>query len=959
MDDQWPWEPDHDPDPDPNQVNPTSDNSIHIATSYDQIDEVLTLLEEGTDINSISPEGWTALQVAADRNRPAIARILLRIGADTGIKRKGSTALHIAASRGHREIVELLLTYGAGPNVKRHDGKTPLHLAACRGRGDIVALLGDVESNLEEPCDDRGFTALHLACERGHIRCVDELLSAGANCDSRSTYGYTPLMTAAKSNYPEIADILLDFGADVDAIASCGRTAVICAVYAGSSDVLEVLISAEADLNIVAREMYSALSTAIMENRPEIALLLLEHRVDVDRHYGEERLTALHLAVSNDQHEIVEALLARGVDLESCDASGDTALQLAVQRNQMDTVEILLHNGAPINRRNERTGETVLHDAVKRGLVDMTQLLLARGSHAFILDLDNLQKWKCHPGDEDIDDEDFETCKVLVETAAVTEMDTLSSEQLQYIQDSDRCAMGTEAMTNTSDTDLRRPPTNPIYEITDQITFEWFITQFQDKVIHEGVKCDGPHCPNQSESLCGIRYRCVWCDELDLCSTCIGSTIDTHEHWHPLMRCLLPTHISTINNLDEDNRETYVRLGLQGEVRPEDVSHVVCAVTDEIAVQQLRIDLETEMDLDLDWTEAIALLFKAEPNLFVMCKVARAEGVQSWGSGTETGEIIGGVRICKVYDPGELDQKFSIGGSSSTPETKTPCHNPHLLTYPSNDTPKRYDRQDLIPDNYEHDTPNTTRLIDLKPGTSDDKLEIELRIVNLMTCPDYEVLICTTEDNTYEQVNMDSTGKIGNHLKSAIKSRHTIYCHDISGHETFLTVSTGLRDALKRLRGPHETKTFWIEQLSVNPGNPEERASQEELKKEVYSQAQRVVLWIGNEDMYTDIVFDIYRRLALVHRDLKSLPSPMEFTRVTDLTDLDQLVWNAVFEFLDRPAVRRCWDVEGICTGKTQRVIIRCGDCEIDWVDLSAAFEVLSSESWVTMRDGEEMGWVF
>src|SRR5664279_3064086 len=85
-------------------------------------------------------KGDTALHVAAAAHRPAIASLLLDLGADVGARnRRGTTSLHHAAAgapesqrydpEAQVETIRVLLAAGADPEAVNKDGATPLHRA--------------------------------------------------------------------------------------------------------------------------------------------------------------------------------------------------------------------------------------------------------------------------------------------------------------------------------------------------------------------------------------------------------------------------------------------------------------------------------------------------------------------------------------------------------------------------------------------------------------------------------------------------------------------------------------------------------------------------------------------------------------------------------------------------------------------------------------------------------------
>jgi ankyrin repeat protein len=125
------------------------------------------------------------------------------------------TALHPACSGGHVEVVTLLLAGGAQVNVQdwvscvfdscdlsSQRGYTALHLACSGGHVELGILLLSAGASIGVQtevrsgrrinkscfhfiCVQDGKTPLHLACARGAVGLVSELLAAGVQIEAR------------------------------------------------------------------------------------------------------------------------------------------------------------------------------------------------------------------------------------------------------------------------------------------------------------------------------------------------------------------------------------------------------------------------------------------------------------------------------------------------------------------------------------------------------------------------------------------------------------------------------------------------------------------------------------------------------------------------------------------------------------------------------------------------------
>ena len=137
----------------------------------------------------LSTEGWfdaervaymTALDIAQERKNDAIAKLLLREGAQKS--KDFSTELETfmdAASQGRIETVKTLLKNGLDVNSK-HRGYTALMAAAFRGQADVVEFLIKNGADVNITLDDR--TALDFAREFAgyRSRVIRALLEGGA-----------------------------------------------------------------------------------------------------------------------------------------------------------------------------------------------------------------------------------------------------------------------------------------------------------------------------------------------------------------------------------------------------------------------------------------------------------------------------------------------------------------------------------------------------------------------------------------------------------------------------------------------------------------------------------------------------------------------------------------------------------------------------------------------------------
>ena len=100
------------------------------------------LLNAAADVNTQSPEGYTALMLAVAYENEKAVEILLNAAADVNIQDShGHTALHYAADKGHLAVCKILLASGARASVTNSNGDTALDRALNNGHHEVCELL--------------------------------------------------------------------------------------------------------------------------------------------------------------------------------------------------------------------------------------------------------------------------------------------------------------------------------------------------------------------------------------------------------------------------------------------------------------------------------------------------------------------------------------------------------------------------------------------------------------------------------------------------------------------------------------------------------------------------------------------------------------------------------------------------------------------------------------------------
>ena len=138
------------------------------------------LRDDPENARAWSPDGFTALHLAAYFSQPEVVDLLLAHGAEVRAAARNPmllTALHSAVAARHAGITATLLEHGADPNATQAGGWTALHTAAHQGDLPIVEMLLARGADRFLKGDD-GRDALAMAREKNHAPVVDRLQQA-------------------------------------------------------------------------------------------------------------------------------------------------------------------------------------------------------------------------------------------------------------------------------------------------------------------------------------------------------------------------------------------------------------------------------------------------------------------------------------------------------------------------------------------------------------------------------------------------------------------------------------------------------------------------------------------------------------------------------------------------------------------------------------------------------------
>ncbi|PJD97096.1 MAG: hypothetical protein CK425_04900, partial [Parachlamydia sp.] len=339
-------------------------NALHYAVWNERLKthDVQKLVDLGLDVHARNKDHFTPLDEAILYNLPILPEILefypdlncsevLMATKDT----YQSQALLQFASLYNLKLLETLASKGANLNMADSNGSFPLHLAVCN-KNITVNTIEFLIKNGANPLalDFQGNSILHLACSNPAFSSDDvirimELLPKGTeNLALKNHKGLSPLHVAARSNlellnvFSEYRELPLQDESFIDCLLTNPELS------------LEDIKKFKVDVNVRDSEGL----TCIHRAEPRVIPLLIEagadvHAVDLDGN------TLLHFFCIYPYPEIVEALIAKGADVNKKNTTSLTPLLIACLKSP-SLVQTLLNSGADVHATDNRKN-TPLH----------------------------------------------------------------------------------------------------------------------------------------------------------------------------------------------------------------------------------------------------------------------------------------------------------------------------------------------------------------------------------------------------------------------------------------------------------------------------------------------------------------------------------------------------------------------------------------------------------------------
>uniref|UniRef100_A0A1S4GZD0 ANK_REP_REGION domain-containing protein n=2 Tax=gambiae species complex TaxID=44542 RepID=A0A1S4GZD0_ANOGA len=350
-------------------------------------------------LNFTNEDGATALHYACqvvkeevkkpngDRD---IVRMLLESGADVALSTKSTqeTCFHAVAVAGNNDVLTEMISHMSATDIQKamnrqsSVGWTPLLIACNRGHMDLVNNLLANHARVDV-FDNEGRSALHLAAEHGYLQVCDALITNKAFINSKSRVGRTALHLAAMNGYSELVKFLIrDHNAVVDILTLRKQTPLHLAAASGQMNVCKLLLELGANIDATDDVGQKPIHVAAQNNYSEVAKLFLQQHPNLVMATSKDGNTCAHIAAMQGSVKVIEELMKfdrNGVISTRNKLTDSTPLQLAAEGGHADVVKVLVRAGASCTDEN-KSGFTAVHLAAKNGHGQVLEVMRSTNS---------------------------------------------------------------------------------------------------------------------------------------------------------------------------------------------------------------------------------------------------------------------------------------------------------------------------------------------------------------------------------------------------------------------------------------------------------------------------------------------------------------------------------------------------------------------------------------------------
>jgi ankyrin repeat protein len=217
-----------------------------------------------------------------------------------------------------------------------------------------------------------------LSTIRGNLRLIDKLLEHGAKINAKNQEEKTALVFAIEKKVSRTALFLLQNGASPNLLINASISPLELAIRSGHLPTVKVFAGNGANINFGTSESHSVFSCC-SNNQPEILEYLLSRGVNSEVK-DKTGSTALIVACKTGKHAIVRVILAHKAKTNSRTNEGQELLSSALRGLDFPVADALIDGGVDVDAVDKK-GHSHLYRACRMGQDDLVLFLIQKGAN--------------------------------------------------------------------------------------------------------------------------------------------------------------------------------------------------------------------------------------------------------------------------------------------------------------------------------------------------------------------------------------------------------------------------------------------------------------------------------------------------------------------------------------------------------------------------------------------------
>ncbi|MCD1117118.1 ankyrin repeat domain-containing protein [Chryseobacterium turcicum] len=340
----------------------------------------------------ISAQKNTLLQADFWKSKPDVEKVKHEIAnGNNPSEFNGNTFDAVSLSLSNKaplETVKFLLEQkGNSVDKLTHDGRIYLHWAAMAGNPEIIEYFISKGSDVNK-LDTKGLTPLAFAAVSGlnDPKVYEAFFKASVNPKHQYKNGANILLLAIGNDKDgSLQKLFTSKGLSIKDVDETGATSFDYAASLGNIELLKSLKNQGVKASDKAL-VNAATGTRAATNPLAVYQYLIDEVKLNPSAVNANGANALQIiAKKNNQKEIIDYLLSKGVDANKTDKEGNNALIVASGGKDIENVKAILAKTKNINAINAN-GESALTQAIQNGSVEIAKFLISNKADAKIVD---------------------------------------------------------------------------------------------------------------------------------------------------------------------------------------------------------------------------------------------------------------------------------------------------------------------------------------------------------------------------------------------------------------------------------------------------------------------------------------------------------------------------------------------------------------------------------------------